>query len=292
MVALELPMVVFTVLGQLAVGALVTAVVVDWLAGRSGPGAAAWRVLVAGWPVLVVGMIVSMFHMHDVTNVLNVLRNVGTSWLSREIWFALGLAGLWRVCLLLAKFAPESRRLLLALEAVTVVAGLGLVLCQAAIYTSVATVPGWHTGWVTWQFFAVALALGPVFAVVVWALWWPEEQAAIVRRASRLAGLAAAAGCIALVVSYPAYLVYLQGAGAAGQSSAQAVADAGLPVVVGLLVIGAVLAALVVAAKLTGDNHEARLRLQVTGGAALIVVLVGCLVARNLHYAAMVTVGL
>lgn len=38
---------------------------------------------------MVIGLVVSMFHMNDVTHVFNVFRHWGLSWLTREIVFGL-----------------------------------------------------------------------------------------------------------------------------------------------------------------------------------------------------------
>ena len=94
----ELPMIIFTVLGQMSVGAFVVLGVVQVFAARRFGAAAVDKVtdpaLYAIGPALVLGLGASMLHMNDVMNTLNVFRHLGSSWLSREIVCGVVFAGL------------------------------------------------------------------------------------------------------------------------------------------------------------------------------------------------------
>lgn len=160
----ELPMIVFTVLSQMSVGAFVALGIVQVYGAsrydRQVLDRLANPALLAIGPTLVAGLIASMFHMNDVTNTINVLRHWDSSWLSREIIFGAGFAGLgffyfvaqWR-----GWFSSVARQLLAALTALV---GLALVWSQAMIYYSLVTVPGWNH-WVTpVRFFATTIMLG------------------------------------------------------------------------------------------------------------------------------------
>ncbi len=160
----ELPMITFTVITQMCVGMFIVLGILQ-LAGRSKFSQAAMErltnpaVLAIG-PAMVIGLIVSMFHMHDVTHVFNVFRHFGTSWLSREIVFGLGFAALGFLFCLMQLFewgSATARQIVAGLAALV---GIGLIVCQAQIYYSLVTVPAWNS-WATWvQFFATALILG------------------------------------------------------------------------------------------------------------------------------------
>uniref|UniRef100_UPI0037370C6A DmsC/YnfH family molybdoenzyme membrane anchor subunit n=1 Tax=Trueperella sp. TaxID=2699835 RepID=UPI0037370C6A len=85
----ELPMIIFTVVSQMAVGMFVVLGVLDlWLTTKVDNKTADRLVTPIVYligPVLVLAMITSMFHMNDISNMFNVIRNAGSSWLSREI---------------------------------------------------------------------------------------------------------------------------------------------------------------------------------------------------------------
>ena len=160
----ELPMIIFTVVSQMAVGMFVVLGVLDlWLTTKVDDKTAdrlvAPIVYLIG-PVVVLAMISSMFHMNDISNTLNVIRNWGSSWLSREILAVVGFAGLGALYAVMQWFRVGSRRLrqLVALAAAGV--GLLLVLCESMIYASVSTIPAWHTWVVPFQFFTTTIMLG------------------------------------------------------------------------------------------------------------------------------------
>ncbi|HOA27400.1 MAG TPA: dimethyl sulfoxide reductase anchor subunit, partial [Arachnia sp.] len=94
----ELPMILFTVIAQLSVGTFIAVGVMDLLLSHRNDARTVRRVtepvLYAIGPALVLGLLISMLHMNDVTNVFNVIRHWESSWLSREILFGIGFAGL------------------------------------------------------------------------------------------------------------------------------------------------------------------------------------------------------
>ncbi|ETJ01997.1 MAG: Anaerobic dimethyl sulfoxide reductase subunit C, partial [Actinomyces urogenitalis DORA_12] len=95
----ELPMILFTVLAQMSVGAFLTLGLVqaDGLI-RKQPTAATDRVtraaLFAVGPLLVLGFFAAFFHLGDPFHAVNTLRHVDSSWLSREILFGVLYGGL------------------------------------------------------------------------------------------------------------------------------------------------------------------------------------------------------
>lgn len=160
----DLPMVIFTVFSQLAVGTFLTLGVMQVLLQRRYDAQVQERVLApvmyAVGPVLVVGLIVSMLHMNDVTNTFNVIRHAATSWLSREILFGVAFAAGGFAFALLEWFKWGSYPLRRIVAAVTALLGIGLVTSEAMVYYSVRTVPAWHSWAVIVQFFATTILLG------------------------------------------------------------------------------------------------------------------------------------
>ena len=169
----ELPMILFTVLSQMSVGAFVALGVLQLFAGGKYSGKVLDRLanpaLLAIGPTLVLGLIASMFHMNDVLNVFNVFRNIGTSWLSREIVFGIGFAGLGFLYFVAQWRGWGSPRLRQVLALLTAVVGLGLVWCQAMIYYTLPTVPGWSHWSTPVRFFGTVLMLGSLAVTVAMA---------------------------------------------------------------------------------------------------------------------------
>lgn len=180
----ELPMIAFTVLSQMCVGAFIVLGVVQTIGGAKYSARAVDRLadpaLFAIGPALVAGLVASMFHMNDVFNVFNVFRHVGSSWLSREIVFGVGFAALGFLFFIMQALKIGSAMVRRVLAVVTALVGVGLVVSQAQIYYSLVTVPAWNS-WATWvQFFGTTLLLGALAVGMAFVL-------VIARRQKRLA---------------------------------------------------------------------------------------------------------
>lgn len=160
----ELPMIIFTVLAQLSVGAFVALGVINLFGiprfGRDTIERVTDPAIYAIGPTLVFGLIASMFHMNDVTNVLNVVRNWDSSWLSREIIFGVGFAGLGFLFAIMQWFKIGTHAVRQIIAGAAAVVGLALVYSMSMIYATLVTVPAWNTWAVPFQFFATTLLLG------------------------------------------------------------------------------------------------------------------------------------
>ncbi|MGI5951808.1 MAG: dimethyl sulfoxide reductase anchor subunit family protein [Brooklawnia sp.] len=176
----ELPMIAFTVLSQMCVGAFIVLGLVQTIGATRYSNRAIDRLadpaLFAIGPALVAGLIASMFHMHDVFNVLNVFRHWDSSWLSREIIFGMLFAGLGFLFFIMQALKLGSATVRRVLALITAAAGVGLVIAQCQIYYSLPTVPAWNS-WATWvQFFGTTLLLGALSVAMAFVLVVARRQ--------------------------------------------------------------------------------------------------------------------
>jgi anaerobic dimethyl sulfoxide reductase subunit C (anchor subunit) len=164
----ELPMILFTVIAQLSVGTFIAVGVMDLLLSHRNDARTVRRVtepvLYAIGPALVLGLLISMLHMNDVTNVFNVIRHWDSSWLSREILFGIGFAGLGFLFAAMSWFRVGSDALRRVVGLLTALVGLGLVGSMSMIYYSLVTVPAWNTPIVPFHFFMTTIILGALAA--------------------------------------------------------------------------------------------------------------------------------
>lgn len=182
----ELPMILFTVITQMCVGMFIVLGAVQLLGSTRHSAKAVDRLadpaLLAIGPAMVLGLLVSILHMHDVFNMFNVIRHWQTSWLSREILFGVSFAAFGFLFCLLQALKIGSVRMRQVVAVLTAILGIGLVISQAQIYYSLVTVPAWHHP-ATWvQFFATTLMLGALGVGAAFVL-------IILRRESRIASM-------------------------------------------------------------------------------------------------------
>ncbi|WP_424210643.1 dimethyl sulfoxide reductase anchor subunit family protein [Streptomyces sp. BI20] len=303
----ELPMIAFTVLAQMSVGAFVVVCAVRLLARVKGghDRAAIDRLthpgVYAALAGLGLGMFASIFHMNDIGNVLNVFRHVGSSWLSREIVMGVVFGGL---LFLYAASAWFDRGGVLArriLAVVTALAGLGLVWSMSMIYYTLPVVPAWHT-WRTPAFFlTTTFLLGSLAAATAFAApallrrvrgAAPEGTSTpLLRSALTGTSLTAIAFLGVESVLIPLHLTALADGGPAAAASAGVFSGAWFIARLLLVFAGAgVLAALLY-------RHSARRagcprRAATLTTAAFTLVLVGELIGRSQFYESMTRIGM
>lgn len=162
----EWPLVLFTVLGQCVVGALI----VSGLAWFSAKDAAARQRIVRSmfflWVVMGAGFLASVMHLGSPLRALNSLNRVGASALSNEIasgslFFAVG--GLWWLVAFLGKMPAALGKIWLL---VSMILGVVFVWAMTQVY-QIDTVPTWHNGYTTINFFMTVLLSGPLFAALL-----------------------------------------------------------------------------------------------------------------------------
>lgn len=306
----ELPMIIFTVLAQLSVGAFVVLGVVQVVAARRYGREAVDRVtdpaLYAIGPTLVLGLIASMFHMNDITNTLNVIRHVETSWLSREIVSGVGFAGLGFLFAVAQWFRWGSTRLRQVLAAATALVGLLLVLSMSMIYYSLVTVPAWHTWATPAQFFTTTFLLGSlaVGAAFMGTVLWRRRAAARAGRtdevdaptrellSSSLKGVGVAAVALLGVefLIIPLHLTSLTTAGGAAAESAAVFSGGWFVARLVLVFVGAGLLSVFLVRRASPTARA--VPLAVLAVTALVLVLGGELIGRSLFYDSMTRIGM
>ncbi|WP_127131771.1 DmsC/YnfH family molybdoenzyme membrane anchor subunit [Georgenia sp. SYP-B2076] len=306
----ELPMMIFTIAAQMCVGAFVVLGVIQVVAARRYGKDAIDKVtdpaLYAIGPVMVFGLVASMFHMNDVTNTLNVIRHVDSSWLSREILFGSGFAGLGFLFAAAQWFKWGTTRLRQALALATAAVGLGLVFSMSMIYYSLVTVPAWHTWATPAQFFTTAFLLGAlaVGAALTGTVMWRRraaEQAgtqvttdprAVGLLTSSLKGIGVAAVALLGVefLIIPLHVSALSAAGGAAAESAAVFSGAWFVARLVLVFLGAGLLAVFLFRHASTKSSPRTLAVLATTAFALV--LVGEFIGRSQFYDSMIRIGM
>ena len=301
----ELPLVTFTILAQMSVGAFVVLGLVQVLARRRFAAdqveALSDPALFAIGPTIVLGLVASVLHLGNPMNAVNSVMGISHSWLSREILFGTGFAALGALFALMQWKRIGSAALRQALAAITALVGLALVFAMAKVYM-LATVPAWNSLATPVSFFTTTLILG---SLAVGAAFMAnvmrrgkrgepadDARAAIVRGSMK--GIAV--GVIVLVgvsfVTLPIYAMNLAAEGGTAAVSAALITAAGSGWVLAarllLLFVGAVLIGMFV---LKVSDTAPRRVLAIAAYWAILLVLVAEVLGRMLFYASFQNVG-
>jgi len=177
----ELPLVLFTVLSQAAVGAIVfSAVLEPQVAPEHGQTRRALRMAGAiAFPLLVVSLIASLFHLGQPLVAFRALRHVGSAWLSREILFFGITTVLSAVYGHMCYHNKEGRN---AFGYLTGFMGLISVWSSAMVYALPARAV-WSPVLNTLAFFGTAALLGAL-VVAVLNQWYAAGESQVVARAA------------------------------------------------------------------------------------------------------------
>jgi anaerobic dimethyl sulfoxide reductase subunit C (anchor subunit) len=154
---------VYTILMQMAVGALFVLWVIRWRAGSKYKPGEIDRMIRN--PILVivvtaaVAMTASHFHLSKPFQSFMAVFNFKTSWLSREIVFTSLFFGMLLSLLYLTYFDDKRRNLIAALGWLAILTGSILIYCMARIYL-LPTQVAWNSTSVIVSFYVTALTLG------------------------------------------------------------------------------------------------------------------------------------
>lgn len=155
--AAEIPLIIFTLLIQLAVGILLVGIA----ASGFKPGPARERLFSQSWFALIfvaIGALLSMIHLGNPLHSPFTLLHAGSSWLSREILMVL-LAGAALLGVAWSRWKKPDSRLADALITIAAFLGLVLIYTMSKVYDS-PFLPGWEGSSTFFLFLASALILG------------------------------------------------------------------------------------------------------------------------------------
>ncbi|GAB2884360.1 dimethyl sulfoxide reductase anchor subunit family protein [Nocardioides pacificus] len=302
----ELPLVLFTILAQLAVGSFVVLGVIHLVARLRGiPDEQVDKLsdpaLYVIGPVMVLGLAASMLHLGNPINALNAVRNIDSSWLSREILLGSAFAALGAAFAATQWFGWLTPRLRQLLAGLTALVGLGLVFAMSMVYM-LPTVPAWDTWATPVSFFTTTFLLGTlnIGAAFVGVLAWRRRRG--IETDEGVAGLVpatlrgVAAAAIVLVgvefVVLPTHAMELATAGGASATSADAIMAGGgavFAIRLALVFLGAGLLGLLLH-RVAQVGRERLMLTTVT--VAFALVLTSETIGRVLFYDGMVRIGM
>ncbi len=299
-------LITFTILVQMSVGSMWVLGVAHFLAARKYGNEEADRLsdraLFALVPVIALAFIASLLHLGNPFNAYRAVTNLGSSWLSREIFFGVIFAVLAFVFAFLQwrKIGPLLLRNVIAGLAALV--GLVLVFSMSNVYMLQAE-PAWNSWATPVSFFATtfllgALAMGAAFAANYAYLQskkadCADAQCTLMREALRWIAVAAVVLVGVELVVLPIYLASVAGGSAAGLASVKLMAGSlgwMLALRVILAIVGAGVFAIFLYQNAMSAGHEKMLGN--LAYAAFVIVLVAEVLGRVLFYASHVRIGI
>jgi anaerobic dimethyl sulfoxide reductase subunit C (anchor subunit) len=227
-------LITFTILVQMSVGSMWALGAMHFFASRKYGMQEADRLsdraLLAVVPVIALGFLASLFHLGDPFNAYRAVTNLGTSWLSREIFFGVVFAGLAVVFAFMQWRKIGSFGLRNTIAWLAALAGLALVLSMSMVYM-LPSQPAWNSWATPISFFATtfllgALAMGAAFVANYAYLQRKQtagmdKQSALLRETLRWIAVAAVVLLGVELTVLPLYLATLAGESAAGLASVQ-----------------------------------------------------------------------
>ena len=162
MQSMELPLVLFTVLSQAAIGLTMMRVVRTASGGAATDARKEWT-MIAG--LMVVGLIGSLFHLGHPMSAPTALAHLGKAWLSREVLFAGLFMGVASIAVLVSGMGGRA-----ALSWLGAILGLGVISSAGMTYAPPA-LPALNNALPTVFFLTSAVILGAGFGS-----WFADED--------------------------------------------------------------------------------------------------------------------
>jgi anaerobic dimethyl sulfoxide reductase subunit C (anchor subunit) len=299
-------LITFTILVQMSVGSFWVLGVAHFFAARKyGTDEAdrlSDRALLALVPVIALAFIASLLHLGNPFNAYRAVTNLGSSWLSREIFFGVIFAVLAFVYAFLQwrKIGPLVLRNVIAWLAA--LDGLVLLFSMSNVYMLQAQ-PSWNSWATPVSFFATAFLLGALAMGVAFVANYAylqrkkadcaEAQCTLMREALRWIAVAALVLVGLELVVLPIYLASVAGGSAAGLASVKLMAGPFgwlLALRVILAFVGAGVFAIFLYQNAMSAGHEKMLGN--LAYAAFVIVLIAEVMGRVLFYATHVRIGI
>jgi len=165
----EWALLIFSILTQLAVGMMLILMIVRAYAVRKVGAEKASQLMelpfYAVAPIMVLALVASLFHLGKVLNIIGAVPNLGSSWMSREVVFAVAFLILAAVFAFL-QWRKAGAQLLTIIGWITAFVGLVVLYCMGMTYMLPAQ-PAWNTLATPINFYLAALLLGALGTAVV-----------------------------------------------------------------------------------------------------------------------------
>lgn len=166
----EWALISFTILTQLSVGSFLCLRCIHYFAARKAGEVEADQLsdrslLVIG-PALILGMLSSLFHLGDYLSAYRALANIGSSWLSMEIFFGTMFAAIGGLFAVLQWFKLGSTAVRNIIGWIASLIGLSFVYSMSKLYM-LETVPTWNSPATPISFFTTSFLLGALALAVV-----------------------------------------------------------------------------------------------------------------------------
>lgn len=292
------PLVIFSLLAQLAVGTYVVLGAIRFTAREEERKDSNYtRLFSSGWIgsfiVIGIALLISLTHLGTPLNAPYTVLMIGSAWLSREILFGLLFAFFAGLFALFFWRQIGSQALRVVLYIVGAISGLGLVFSMSMIYRYIETQPAWHTPWTTVMFFLTAGVLGclAVVALITTGMFSADKgDFDKVIRGTTTAALIFIGGDLLAYLSY--VLGLFNGIAAAQETVHLLVNEHGLLFMlrIAFIVLGAVICGLYL--YYLAKSAKTKSLLISTSYAAFILILVAEVIGRYLFYAVNVRIGI
>lgn len=220
MFAEEWPLMMFTLISQLAIGSFFILVFVRALLTKQDAPMAA-KLTNFGFKavgvLMLLSLVFSLFHLGTPLGAYRSILNLGSSWLSREILTAGGFLILWFISY--RSYQKDNNASILGL--ITSLIGFAAIFSMVNIYSH-SVRPAWTNTNTYIAFFGATFALGSLgaAAMIVHASKGREISSAVVAQLKKVSLIAGAAVILPLVY-LPVYISGLASGNAAAQASSQ-----------------------------------------------------------------------
>jgi anaerobic dimethyl sulfoxide reductase subunit B (iron-sulfur subunit) len=156
----EIPLLIFTLLSQMGIGAFGTIFLIDLVLSNKLVAAEITFVpLLAVGLAITVALLVSLFHLGTPGNAWRAVNHLRKSWLSREILFTSGFMGFWAILMLMSLFQIGSFPIWISVAAFDTACGAAALFSMQRVY-QLRSVPGWNTAQTLLEFSISIVVLG------------------------------------------------------------------------------------------------------------------------------------
>jgi anaerobic dimethyl sulfoxide reductase subunit C (anchor subunit) len=171
----EWSLVFFTTISQLAAGIMIAVLPFVFAKNQKGYALLNHTALYFAAGLMLVALILSFFHLNNPVNAIYALKNLESSWLSREILFV----SLFLFCLVLVIlirfFKNPEIKYYRTFILVTTIMGIILIYTMARLYM-IPTVPAWTSVSTMIAFYSTALLIGSAFMLGLTYHQWIKKK--------------------------------------------------------------------------------------------------------------------